>query len=570
MAGMSYAHGACSVPLRYETIGQAFERTAQGFPDREAIVSIHQGIRWNWSELKQKVDRYAAAFLALGLEPGDRVAIWSHNNVEWLITQYATAKAGLVLVNINPAYRKAELKYALNKVGCRALILMPAFATSDYIGIMQSLCPELESSAPGALQSKAIPALSKVIRLGDERSPGMLNFNELETLGDATHHQRILELADQLQPDDAINIQFTSGTTGQPKGATLSHQNILNNGFFVGEAMKITEKDRICVPVPLYHCFGMVMGNLAALTHGCTVVYPALAYNAEAALKAVEQERCTALYGVPSMFIAELALENFSQFDLKSLRTGIMAGAPCPMVVMRQVVDRMHLSELTIAYGMTETSPVSCQSGTNDTLEKRVSTVGQVSPHIEIKIVDENGKTVPRGTPGEYCTRGYSVMLGYWDDEAKTAEAIDAAGWMHTGDIAEMDDDGYCHITGRIKDMVIRGGENLYPREIEEFLFTHPAVADVHVIGVPDEKYGEELCAWVQIKEGSTLDADTLKAFCQGEIAHYKIPRYIRFVTEYPMTITGKVQKFKMREIMSAELTAYPQVSGDLRIILEK
>ena len=550
----SYTHGAHPTPLQGETIGQAFDRAAEQWPDNLALVSCHQSIRWRYAELKQQVDRYAAAFVALGLAPGERIGIWSHNCAEWLITQYASAKAGLILVNINPAYRRAEVEYALNKVGCRALVVMPRHSASDYIEILQSLAPELADCAPGALESAALPTLDMIIRLGDERTPGMLNFDELpERVADA-HVARVEELAPLLQADEPINIQFTSGTTGRPKGATLSHHNILNNGLFVGQGMGLTDTDRIAVPVPLYHCFGMVMGNLGALTHGAAVIYPAASFEPVATLEAVAGERCTALYGVPTMFIAEMGQPDFADYDLSSLRTGIMAGSPCPQAVMQRVIDEMHMDEVTICYGMTETSPVSCQTAVDDAMEARVSTVGRVHPHLEIKIVDVEGRIVPRGEPGEYCTRGYSVMLGYWDDDARTAESIDAARWMHTGDLAVMDDAGYCRIVGRLKDMVIRGGENIYPREIEEYLYRHPAVADVQVIGVPDERFGEEICAWVQLAAGESLDEAGLRAFCEGEIAHYKIPRYVRFVEGFPLTVTGKVQKYRMREQMIDEL----------------
>ena len=500
------------------------------------------------------MDRYAAAFVALGLAPGERIGIWSHNCAEWLITQYASAKAGLILVNINPAYRRAEVEYALNKVGCRALVVMPRHSASDYIEILQSLAPELADCAPGALESAALPTLDMIIRLGAERTPGMLSFDELPERVADVHVARVEELAGLLQADEPINIQFTSGTTGRPKGATLSHHNILNNGLFVGQGMGLTDTDRIAVPVPLYHCFGMVMGNLGALTHGAAVIYPAASFEPVATLEAVSGERCTALYGVPTMFIAEMGQPDFADYDLSSLRTGIMAGSPCPQAVMQRVIDEMHMDEVTICYGMTETSPVSCQTAVDDAMEARVSTVGRVHPHLEIKIVDVEGRVVPRGEPGEYCTRGYSVMLGYWDDDARTAESIDAALWMHTGDLAVMDDAGYCRIVGRLKDMVIRGGENIYPREIEEYLYRHPAVADVQVIGVPDERFGEEICAWVQLAAGESLDEAGLRAFCEGEIAHYKIPRYVRFVEGFPLTVTGKVQKYRMREQMIDEL----------------
>jgi len=550
----SYTHGAHPKTLLGETIGQAFDRAAARWPDNEALVSRHQSIRWTYAELKQQVDRYAAAFVALGLAPGDRIGIWAHNCAEWLITQYASAKAGLILVNINPAYRRAEVEYALNKVGCRALVVMPRHSSSDYIEMLQSLAPELAHCAPGALESAALPTLDIIIRLGEEHTPGMLNFDDLPERVAPEHVARIGELAPLLQADESINIQFTSGTTGRPKGATLSHHNILNNGLFVGEGMRLTDADRIAVPVPLYHCFGMVMGNLGALTHGATVIYPAASFEPVATLEAVAAERCTALYGVPTMFIAQMGLPDFADYDLAGLRTGIMAGSPCPQAVMQRVIDEMHMDEVTICYGMTETSPVSCQTAVDDAMQARVSTVGRVHPHLEIKIVDSDGRVVPRGETGEYCTRGYSVMLGYWDEDERTAEAIDAARWMHTGDLAVMDDAGYCQIVGRLKDMVIRGGENIYPREIEEYLYQHPAVADVQVVGVPDDKYGEQLCAWVQLVADQTLDEAELRAFCEGEIAHYKIPCHVRFVESFPLTVTGKVQKFRMREQMIEEL----------------
>jgi fatty-acyl-CoA synthase len=500
------------------------------------------------------VDTFAAGLLALGLQKGDRLGIWSHNNAEWLITQFAGAKAGLILVNINPAYRRAELIYALNKVGCKALVTMPAFKTSNYLEMLQDVAPELNHCQPGVLQAKQLPDLRIVIRLGEDKTRGMYNFSEIAPMADDSHRKRLANLATELRIQDPINIQFTSGTTGNPKGATLTHYNVLNNGFFVGEAMKLTEKDRICVPVPLYHCFGMVMGNLACLTHGSAIVYPAAAFEPEAVLQTLQAERCTGLHGVPTMFIAELSDPNFHQYDLNSLRTGIMAGSPCPIEVMKRVISEMHMSEVTIAYGMTETSPVSFQSSTDDPLEKRVSTVGRVQPHLEVKIIDSEGNTVPPGTPGELCTRGYSVMQGYWGDAEKTREAVDSEGWMHTGDLATLDEEGYCNIVGRIKDMVIRGGENIYPREIEEYLYRHPDIQDVQVVGVPDKKYGEELCAWIILHEGTKLGEEEVREFCKGQIAHYKIPRYIRFVKEFPMTVTGKIQKFLIRKAMIEEL----------------
>jgi fatty-acyl-CoA synthase len=544
----SYVHGVSMTPLIGETIGVHFEKMARRFADRDALIVRQQNSRWTYRELNEKVDALAAGLLALGLVPGDRVGIWSPNNAEWVITQFATAKAGLILVNINPAYRLAELDYALNKVGCKALITADSFKTSDYVGMLRELAPEIERSAPGRLQSKRLPTLGTVIRIGDDEKRGFLRFADVLGMGGERHRAQIAELAGKLQFDDPINIQFTSGTTGAPKGATLTHHNILNNGYFIGEAQRLSDRDRVCIPVPLYHCFGMVLGNLACITHGAAMVYPSEGFDPLSTLQTVEAERCTALYGVPTMFIAELGHAEFKNFDLSSLRTGIMAGAPCPIEVMKRCIAEMHMGEVTIAYGMTETSPVSTQTSHDDPLERRVSTVGRIHPHVEIKIVDGDGRIVPPDTAGELCTRGYSVMLGYWDDEERTAEAIDRAGWMHTGDLATLDEDGYCNIVGRIKDMVIRGGENVYPREVEEFLFRHPKIEAVQVVGVPDTKYGEELCAWVKLKPGASVAAEEIQSFCKGQIAHYKIPRYIKFVDNFPMTVTGKVQKFLMRE----------------------
>ncbi len=551
---LSYAHGVSSEPLIGMTIGARFDAAVAEHPEREALVVVHQSVRWSWRALGERVDAFAAGLLSLGLQPGDRVGIWAPNCAEWTVVQFATAKAGLVLVNVNPAYRRSELQYALNKVGCKALVMAPALKTSDYIGIVSDLAQELATAEPGELQAAQLPALRWVIRLGSERTPGMLNFDDVPARATDAQRARLASLAAELQFDDPINIQFTSGTTGFPKGATLTHANILNNGYFVGAAIGLGAADRLCIPVPLYHCFGMVMGNLGCLTHGATMVYPCEAFDPLAVLQTVQAERCTGLYGVPTMFIAELDHPRFAEFDLSSLRTGIMAGSPCPIEVMKRVVAQMHMSEVTIAYGMTETSPVSTQSSRDDPLERRVSTVGRVQPHIEVKIVDTQGRIVPRGTPGELCTRGYSVMRGYWDDADKTAEAIDAGRWMHTGDLATMDEAGYVNIVGRLKDMVIRGGENVYPREIEEFLYRHPKVQDVQVIGVPDPRYGEELCAWVRLRDGETATEDEIREFCRGQIAHYKVPRYVRFVPEFPMTITGKVQKFVMRERTIADL----------------
>src|SRR5579872_5717872 len=550
----SYVHGASDKPLLGETVGRLLDRMAGEGPDRPALVVRHQGVRLSYGQLKTEVDRLAAGLLALGLEPGERIGIWSPNNAEWVLTQFATAKAGLILVNINPAYRLAELEYALKTSGCAALVTASRFKTSDYLGMLRELMPELQTAAPGDIGAARLPDLRLVVTIGPDAEPGTIRFDDVAGRDGPAERDRLAALAGELQFDDPINIQFTSGTTGFPKGATLTHHNILNNGFFIGEAMRLTDRDRLCIPVPLYHCFGMVLGNLACITHGAAMVYPGEGFDPKATLEAVEAERCTALYGVPTMFIAELEHPDFARFDLSSLRTGIMAGSPCPIEVMKRCVSEMHMGEVTIAYGMTETSPVSTQTALDDPLERRVSTVGRAHPHVEIKIIDAEGRIVPRGTPGEFCTRGYSVMLGYWDDAERSAQAVDAAGWMHTGDLATMDADGYCNIVGRIKDMVIRGGENVFPREVEEFLYRHPKIQDVQVFGVPDQRYGEELCAWIKLRTGETLTADEVREFCRDQIAHYKVPRFIRFVDEFPMTVTGKMQKFIMRERMVAEL----------------
>jgi len=550
----SRARGPVTPPLIELTTGQQLEQTVRRHGQREALVVAHQAVRWSWQELLERVDAVAAGLLQLGLEPGDRVGIWAPNCSEWVLMQFATARAGLILVNINPAYRRSELEYALNKVACKALVLAPALKTSNYLEILGSLAPELAASRPGQLQARALPQLRWVVRLGSEASPGMLNFGELAGRGGSAERERLAQIGARLSNRDPINIQFTSGTTGFPKGATLTHRNILNNGYFVGAAIRLSERDRLCIPVPLYHCFGMVMGNLGCLTHGAAMVYPSEAFDPLAVLQTVAAERCTALYGVPTMFIAELDHPRFAEFDLGSLRTGIMAGSPCPVEVMKRVQSLMHMSEVTIAYGMTETSPVSTQSAVDDPLDRRVATVGRVQPHLEVQIVGVDGQPVPRGTTGEFCTRGYSVMNGYWDDEAKTREAIDAEGWMHTGDLATMDAEGYVNIVGRLKDMVIRGGENVYPREIEEFLYRHPKVRDVQVVGLPDARYGEELCACIILREGQQATVEEIREFCAGQIAHYKVPRYVRFVDSFPMTVTGKVQKYLIREHVRAEL----------------
>jgi len=550
---LSYVHGVSTVPLLGDTIGVHFDRAVARWGGQPGLISCQQGIGWSYRELAAKVDAFAAGLLALGLKPGERVGIWSPNNAEWVVTQFATAKAGLILVNINPAYRLSEVEYALNKVGCRALVTATRFKTSDYIGMVNTLAPELVRARPGHLDAAKLPTLRSVIQIG-EAAPGTIAFEAVYGTGGGTERARLAELAGELQFDEPINIQFTSGTTGLPKGATLTHHNILNNGYFLGEEMHYDENDKVCIPVPLYHCFGMVIGNLACITHGSAMVLPGEGFDPLATLRAIAEERCTSLYGVPTMFIAELDHPEFATFDLSSLRTGMMAGAPCPIEVMRRCIRDMNLTEMTIGYGMTETSPVSTQTAIGDPLEKQVSTVGRVHPHVEVKIVDAEGKIVPRGVPGEFCTRGYSVMLGYWEDEERSAQAIDRAGWMHTGDLATMDAEGYCNIVGRIKDMVIRGGENIYPREIEEFLYRHKSIQEVQVFGVPDQLLGEELCAWIKLRAGETLTADEVKAFCRDQIAHYKVPRHIRFVDEFPMTVTGKMQKFIMREKMVEEL----------------
>ncbi len=554
----SLAQGATDVPLIEVPIGAFFDAMVARQPDGEALVSAHQRVRYSYRELQREANRLASALLGLGLVVGDRVGIWSHNNAEWVLMQLATAKVGLILVNINPAYRVAEVEYALNKVGCKALVSMASFKTSDYLAMLRELAPEWVHAKPGCLASGRLPHLQTVVWIdvagqGDEQ-PGMQRFSELLASGNP-QDPRLGQIAATLKSTDPINIQFTSGTTGFPKGATLTHRNILNNGFFIGEAMRLTREDRLCIPVPLYHCFGMVLGNLACLTHGSTIVYPNDGFDALTVLQTVQDERCTGLHGVPTMFIAELDHPRFKEFDLSTLRTGIMAGSPCPTEVMKRVMTDMHLSQITIAYGMTETSPVSCQSSVDTPLEKRVSTVGLVQPHLEVKIIQpEGGDIVAPGVSGELCTRGYSVMHGYWDDAPRTQEAIDLEGWMHTGDLATMDSGGYVNIVGRIKDMVIRGGENIYPREIEEFLYRHPSVQDVQVVGLPDKRYGEELCAWVVIKPGKTLTEDDIRNFCKGQIAHYKVPRYIRFVSGFPMTVTGKIQKFRIRDEMKNQL----------------
>ncbi len=546
----SYYCGASTTQIIYETIGAYFDRVANEHPNNPALVLRHQNVDWTYSELQQRVDQLAAGLISLGIEPGDRVGIWGPNSAEWVLTQLATAKIGAIMVCINPAYRLYELEYALNKVECKALITDEQFKTSDYLGMLNTLAPELEQCVPGQLDAAKLPHLKHVIRMGTEKSLGMYNFDEVCTHALDNDFSVLADLQSKLKPDDAINIQFTSGTTGNPKGATLSHCNILNNGYLTGEAMRLSPTDKLCIPVPLYHCFGMVLAVLACVSHGATMVFPGEAFDPEQTLQTVQDEQCTALHGVPTMFITELDHPNFGHFDLSSLRTGIMAGAPCPVEVMKRVISEMHMQDILIAYGQTELSPINNMTLPDDSLERRTETVGRAMPWVEIKIVDDAGHVVPVGQKGEICTRGYSVMQGYWNDPEKTAETIDASGWLYSGDIATMDASGYVRIVGRIKDMIIRGGENIYPREVEEFLYQHPAISEVQVFGIPDEKMGEEVCAWIQLNDGADLTADDVKAYCKDQITHFKVPRHIRFVSEYPMTVTGKIQKFVMRDEM--------------------
>ncbi|MGP8472219.1 AMP-binding protein [Burkholderia sp. PR2] len=548
--GLSIVRGRTDVPLSDATVAALLHDTASRFPARPAVVFREQGICRDWRAFAHEVDVLAAGLAALGIVKGDRVGIWSPNRSEWLLTQFATARIGAVLVNINPAYRLAELDYALNKVGCRALIAAEQFKSSKYLEMLQALAPELAHCVPGELHAARLPTLRTIVSMGEAAPAGMFRFADVMARGrDTLDVARLDAIGATLAATDPINIQFTSGTTGSPKGATLTHRNVVNNARFIALAMRFTEQDSLCIPVPLYHCFGMVLAVLACVSTGAAMVFPGEAFDPVATLAAVAEERCTALHGVPTMFIAELDHPDFAKFDLSTLRTGIMAGSPCPIETMKRVVSQMHLSEITIAYGMTETSPVSFQSSTDDPLEKRTTTVGRIQPHLEVKIVDPTGEIVPVGATGELCTKGYSVMLGYWDDEAKTREVL-VDGWMHTGDLATLDADGYCNIVGRLKDMVIRGGENVYPREIEEFLFRHPKIQSAQVFGVPDAKYGEELCAWIVLRAGEQMTEDDVRAFCTGQIAHYKIPKYVCFVDELPMTVTGKVQKFVMRQQM--------------------
>jgi len=556
--GESFVSGASGRPLMHRTVDGVLKAALAVDASRPALVVSHQGHRYSFAELDAEVERVARGFLAWGLRPGERVGIWAPNCAEWILTMFAVARAGLILVNINPAYRTSELAFALQHVGCRALIFAARFKASDYAAMLKSLVPELASASPGRLQSPGLPELRLLVQIGAESIAGCLSFEALKAAGGGAEGAALAEIARRADADDVFNIQFTSGTTGLPKGATLTHFNIVNNGFFVGEGMRLTAADRVCIPVPLYHCFGMVLGVLAAMTHGALSVLPGDAFEALAVLESVQRERCTALHGVPTMFIAELDHPRFGEFDLRSLRTGIMAGSPCPIAIMRRVVAEMHMPEVTICYGMTETSPVSFQSEADDSLERRVSTVGRVHPHVQVKIIDPEGRVTPRGTAGELLTRGYSVMRGYWNEPERTREAIDAAGWMHSGDLAVIDAQGYCNIVGRVKDMIIRGGENVYPREIEEYLYRHPKVLDVAVVGVPDRNYGEEVGAVIRLREGVTADPEEIIAFCRGQIAHYKVPRYVRFVEAFPMTVTGKVQKFLIREQLRKELGIEP------------
>ncbi len=549
----SYMVGEGTGQLLYETIGTCFDRVVNRHPDNLALVVRHQDIRWTYKKLQQEVDRLASGLIALGIEPGDRVGVWGPNSYEWVITQFATAKIGAILVNVNPAYRLFELEFVLNKVECKAIIAAEKFKSSEYLNMLNALAPELATCEPGYLRAGKLPNLTTVIRMGEERSPGMFNFEDVCNLGGDEEHARLAALRDVLLPDDAINIQFTSGTTGNPKGATLTHCNILNNGYESGKGMALTPDDRLCIPVPLYHCFGMVLGVLAAVTRGATMVFPSPVFDPLTTLQAVEAEKCTALHGVPTMFVTELDHPEFASFDVSTLRTGIIAGAPCPEKLMQQIINDLHMENVLIGYGQTEVSPINHMTLPEDSLENRTQTVGRPIPYVEIKIVDANNRVVPIGEQGEICTRGYSVMKGYWGDPEQTAETI-VNGWLHSGDLGTMNEDGYVRITGRIKDMIIRGGENIYPREIEEFLYTHPKIAEVQVFGVEDPKMGEEVCAWIQLVDGETSTEEEIRDFCRGQITHFKIPRYVRFVDEYPMTVTGKIRKIDMRAMMAEEL----------------
>jgi fatty-acyl-CoA synthase len=550
----SFVSGTSALPLLYRTVDGVLKAAVAGGPGRPALIVPQQGVRLSYAALDAEVERVARGLIACGLRPGERIGIWAPNCAEWVLTMFAAARAGLILVNINPAYRLNELEFALRLVGCRALVFAAAFKSSDYAAMLRELIPELAHAPHGRLASARFPELRLLVQIGAAAPAGCLAFDDLRAAGHDLDAGVLPAITAGVEADDPYNIQFTSGTTGLPKGATLTHFNIVNNGLFVGEGMRLTDADRVCIPVPMYHCFGMVLGVLAAMTHGAASIFPAEAFEPLAVLDTVARERCTALHGVPTMFIAELEHPRFRDFDLSSLRTGIMAGAPCPIAVMRRVVDEMHMPEVTICYGMTETSPVSFQSQCDDPLERRVGTVGRVHPHVQVKVVDKDGRLTPRGTPGELLTRGYSVMRSYWNEPERTREAIDAGGWMHTGDLAVLDADGYCNIVGRVKDLIIRGGENISPREIEEFLYRHPAVLDVAVVGVPDHRYGEAVCACIRLKDGASATEAEIQEYCRGQIAHYKVPRYVRFVDSFPLTVTGKVQKYLIREHLRSEL----------------
>jgi fatty-acyl-CoA synthase len=545
----SYTSATSDTPLLGLTIGDQFDQTVSRYPDTLALIARQQHIRLTYRELQAQVNQCAKGLLQLGITKGQRVGIWAPNRAEWCVTQFATAKVGAILVNLNPSYRTHEIEYTLKQSGCSALITAAEFKSSNYTAMLYELAPELRECEPGNLKSAKLPDLRTVIRLSEEQAPGMFGWQEVMAMGSGVSDEALTSRQREQEFDDPINIQYTSGTTGFPKGATLSHHNILNNGYFVARLQNFTHQDKLCIPVPLYHCFGMVMANLGCVTHGATMIYPSEGFEPLAVLQTVQEEQCTVLYGVPTMFIAELEHPEFSSFDLTSLRTGVMAGSPCPVEVMKKVNTLMHMPDVEICYGMTETSPVSTQTHSDSPLEKRVSTVGQIGPHLEIKIVNPaTRQVVPVGTPGELCTRGYSVMLGYWNNPEATASAIDEARWMHTGDLATMDSEGYINIVGRIKDLVIRGGENVYPREVEEFLYTHPKISDVQVIGVPDPIYGEEIVAWVKLKPGEQATTEEIRDYCKGQIAHYKVPRYVLFVDSFPMTVTGKIQKYLMRQ----------------------
>ena len=553
----SYVCGDADEPLLYETIGNYFDNIVERFPENDALIIPYQNIHWTYKKFQQEVDSLATGLLNLGISKGDRIGIWGPNSVEWCLTQFATAKVGAIMVCINPAYRTYELEYALKKVECKAIITAESFKSSQYLHMLQEISPELAYQTPECLQLTSFPQLEMIIRMGNEKTPGMLNFNDICNRGSQENHQELANLKNTLMPDDAINIQFTSGTTGSPKGATLTHFNIINNACLSAKAMRFDETDKLCIPVPLYHCFGMVLGTLLCVTTGSTAVFPGASFGPEETLKTIEQQGCTGLHGVPTMFITELELPNFSDYNLSSLRTGIMAGASCPEEVMKRVMQEMHMKHILIGYGQTELSPLNHITRPDDSVVQRIETVGRVVPRIEVKIANSQGQVVAVGEKGEICTRGYSVMQGYWNDKEKTEETIDKAGWLHSGDIGIMDEEGYVRVVGRTKDMVIRGGENIYPREVEEFLYTHPKIQDVQVFGIPDNTMGEALCAWIKVQGDERLEASDIKAYCDGKVAHFKVPKYIKFVDNYPMTVTGKVQKFKMKEEMIAIQETY-------------